>query len=507
MYLGVDFGTTFSQAATMSFAQLEVLHKYGVYGIPSEFYYDSQEGIKIGSDALAEGQGSQVKNLVTEVKMKLKESFTLDGRSFSSAEIVSAIYKEVISEAIKIAQERGISNSQIEGLVLSHPAKFGIQECNLIREAAKKCLGEDKELKITGMIKEPVAAAIAYYQNQQMADNTNVLVYDLGGGTCDVAIVQSDSKLKERFVVKDSDMLRLGGRDWDKALIDFIIDKIETELAESSRSLDIRNDAELMDTIRREAINAKEKLTDHDNHKIRIFSRRTGEQFTYLITREQFEEITIDLLEATLDKLEEIYNRNSDISSSISEIILVGGSSRMCQVKDGIQRRFPDCTVKLFYPELAVIRGTAVYAEMIGEGNGIKDFIPFSYGVRCLKDAREPKNYVIQNIIFKGQSFPISVESDKFKISNNGKSVDVAVYASECEEEIFPCDGTRGEAMVGRVVLKSPNGLKANEIIYCTLSVNDMSEIEVEAHNENGENISAKFNLTSMPDGSETNQP
>lgn len=498
MYLGVDFGTTFSQAATMNFAQLEVLHRYGVYGIPSEFYYDSQEGIKIGSDALGEGQGTQAKNLVTEVKMKLKESFNLDGKDFCASDIVKAIYKEVIQEAIKIAEERSISVTDIEGLVLSHPAKFGIQECNLIREAAKNCLGEGKELKITGMIKEPVAAAIAYYHNQQMNDKTNILVYDLGGGTCDVAIVQSDAKLKERFTVKDSDMIRLGGRDWDKALIDFIIDKIENELNESSRTLDIRGDYELMDTIRREAINAKERLTDHDNYKVRIFSRKAGEQFSYLITREQFEQITVDLLEATLDKLEEVYNRNGDVASTISEIILVGGSSKMCQVKDGIQRRFPDCTVKLFYPELAVIRGTAIYAELVGSGGGIKDFIPFSYGVRCLKDAKEPKNYVIQNIIFKGNNFPISIESDKFKISNNGKSVDVAVYASECEEEIYPCDGTRGETMVGSVTLKSPNGLKANEIIYCTLSVSDMSEIEVNARNENGEKISAKFNLMAI---------
>lgn len=498
MYLGVDFGTTFSQAATLNFAQLEVLHRYGVYGIPSEFYYDSQEGMKIGSEALGEAQGSQVKNLVTEVKMKLKETFTLDGKTFSALDIVSAIYKEVILDAIKIAGERSIAVTDIEGLVLSHPAKFGIQECNLIREAARKCLGPGKELKITGMVKEPVAAAIAYYHNQQINDKTNILVYDLGGGTCDVAIVQSDSNLKERFTVKDSDMLRVGGRDWDKALINFIIDKMESELQESSRNLDIRNDAELMDTIRREAINAKEKLTDNDNYKIRIFSRKTGERFSYLITREQFEEITVDLLESTLDKLEEVYNRNSDIASTINEIILVGGSSKMCQVKDGIQRRFPDCTVKLFYPELAVIRGTAIYSEMIGAGSTIKDFIPFSYGVRCLKDAREPKNYVIQNIIFKGEKFPISIESDKFKILCDGKSVDVAVYASECEDEIFPCDGTKGETMIGKVVLRSPNGLKANEIVYCTLSVNDMSEIEVKARNDRGENISAKFDLMAI---------
>ena len=498
MFLGVDFGTTYSQAATMNFSLLEVLHEHGVYGIPSEFYYDSQEGIKVGMDALDEGQGSQVKNLVTEVKMKLGDSFSIDGQTFTSSDIVSAIYKQVIKNAIKLAGERGIAVPEIEGLVLSHPAKFGIQECNLIREAARKCLGDGKELKITGMIKEPVAASLAYYHNQQLPDKTSVLVYDLGGGTCDIAIVQADSKLRERFTVKDSDMLRVGGRDWDKALIDYIIEKIDAELQDSGRGFDIRGDIELMDSIRKEAINAKEKLTDRDNYKVRIFSKRVGEQFAYLITREQFEELTVDTLEATLDKLEDVYNRNQDVASSITDIICVGGSSKMPQVRDGIQRRFPSCNVKLFSPELAVIKGTAIYAEMIGVGGSIKDFIPFSYGIRCLKDATEPKNYVIQNIIFKGESFPITIESDKFKVSKNGKSVDVDVYSSECEDAIFPCNGTRGEKKVGSLTLKSPNGLKANEIVYCTLTVNDMSEIEVNARNENGEEISAKFDLLSI---------
>ena len=226
MFLGIDFGTTTSQASTVNFDRTFPLLKPGVYGIDSMFYYDSVQGELVGKEATDAGQGRDAVNLVKEVKMDLDKTFTLDGKTFKSGEIVKAIYKAVIDQAREVASNNCIDPT-IEGVVLSHPAKFNVQECDLIRSASAICMGDGQKLNITGMIKEPVAAALSYYHLNPLAHGTPILVYDLGGGTCDIAIVESDANSKKRFEVIDSTMVRVGGRDWDSALIDYAVEKIE----------------------------------------------------------------------------------------------------------------------------------------------------------------------------------------------------------------------------------------------------------------------------------------
>ena len=226
MFLGIDFGTSFSQVSTMYLGQPLLLLNPGEYGIPSEFYYDRDCGILIGQDALDAGQGEAAANLVTEVKMAILsgKSFVLDGKTFSAKDIIKEIYKTLILKAVQVAKKRSI-NTNIEGIVISVPAKFGMQERGLISEAARECLGTTK-VPIRAIIKEPVAAAISYY-NTELEDNKYILVYDLGGGTCDVALVRSDSSSAEHYTVVDSDMVRLGGRNWDEELVKYISQIIE----------------------------------------------------------------------------------------------------------------------------------------------------------------------------------------------------------------------------------------------------------------------------------------
>ena len=218
MFLGIDFGTSFSQPAAMDdLGQPSLLLNPGEYGIPSEFYYDRENDILIGQDALDAGQGAAAANLVSEVKMSILSgrSFILDGRTFSAKEIVGAIYRTLVLKAVQVAKKRSMK-ADIEGVVISVPAKFGMQERSLIADAARKCLGS-RELPVKAIIKEPVAAALAYYKTE-LENNKYVLVYDLGGGTCDIALVRSDSSIAEHYTVVDSDMVRLGGRNWDEEL-------------------------------------------------------------------------------------------------------------------------------------------------------------------------------------------------------------------------------------------------------------------------------------------------
>ena len=227
MLLGIDFGTSFSQVSTIdSLGRPTLLLNPGVYGIPSEFYYDRDNGILIGQDAQDVGQGTAAANLVREIKMKLRDgSRILGGQPFTAKEIVREIYKTLVSRAVQIARKRLI-NADIEGVVLSVPAKFEQPECDLIKTAAEECQGCNN-LPVNAIISEPVAAAIAYYNKANVEDGKHVLVYDLGGGTYDIALVRADSSLVEHYAVVDSDMIRLGGRNWDEKIVEYITQTTE----------------------------------------------------------------------------------------------------------------------------------------------------------------------------------------------------------------------------------------------------------------------------------------
>ncbi len=484
MYIGVDFGTSFSQSAVFYNNNAFPLVSAGVYGVPSLFYYDNDTLAQAGEYAAEAAQGIYAKNLVRDVKMRLNETFVLDGKTFSSKEIVKSIYKEVIEQA-QTSGSHSINNFKIDGIVISHPAKFSMQEINLLTEASKNCIS-GQTIRVLGTIKEPAAAALSYYHANPQPDGTNVLVYDLGGGTCDLAIVTADKRDMSEFKVVDSDMIKIGGRNWDELLIDYAIEKIN---AQAGRDLDIKNNAEYLDEVRKRVQAAKITLSSKEEATMRI--NIDYDRYDVKITRDRFEELTVELLEATLDKLEEVYNRNPSVIGSIKEIICVGGSSNMTQVKNGIETRFPNCTVKIYKPEYAVCTGTSIYASKIIDGF---DFVPFSYGIRG-RTAVDSNTYAVKNIIAKGERYPVSHESNSFMIPKGTKEVCLAVYESESTDNVYFCNNTVNEKIIGHISLKLPSRAAEDERISCTLTINSLDNIELEAHDENGATVTSKFAL------------
>ena len=130
---------------------------------------------------------------------------------------------------MQVAEEKLIEED-LEGVVISVPAGFEHNEKATIRAAAEIPTSKGGPgLKVLGFIKEPVAAALSYFQTP-LSDGTKILVYDLGGGTCDVAIVKSDSSAAEKYTVVDSEMIRIGGKDWDNKLSVYITHELEKNL-------------------------------------------------------------------------------------------------------------------------------------------------------------------------------------------------------------------------------------------------------------------------------------
>lgn len=490
MFLGIDFGTSFSQVSTMYLGQPLLLLNPGEYGIPSEFYYDRDCGILIGQDALDAGQGEAAANLVTEVKMAILsgKSFVLDGKTFSAKDIIKEIYKALIIKAVQVAKKRSI-NTNIEGVVISVPAKFGMQERGLISEAARECLGTTK-VPIRAIIKEPVAAAISYY-NTELEDNKYILVYDLGGGTCDVALVRSDSSSAEHYTVVDADMVRLGGRNWDEELVKYI-----TQIIENKSGIRIKGNVGYEEKIRRTAITVKHDLSDSTKSRSIARVELNGRIYTTPISKTLFDEITAHLLRQTLDCLQDVYDKHS-VSCKIDEIICVGGSSNMLQVEEGLLKRFPKCKIRLYEPEHAVVNGATIYANM-PQINVLKDVASFSYGTDSNTHYGYPDNKeIISNIIFKGSKLPVTQSKEYCPLRDGQEVVDFRIFESEYMDDEY--DRTRPEKrFIGTVELRLPPNSKKDLSLRCQLSLNAEGMLEVAASEPSGKRVMSTFKLQAL---------
>lgn len=490
MFLGIDFGTSFSQVSTMYLGQPLLLLNPGEYGIPSEFYYDRECGVLIGQDALDAGQGEAASNLVTEVKMAILsgKSFVLDKKIFSAKDIVKEIYKTLISKAVQVAKKRSI-NTNIEGIVISVPAKFGMQERGLISEAARECLGTTK-VPIRAIIKEPVAAAISYY-NTELEDNKYILVYDLGGGTCDVALVRSDSSSAEHYTVVDSDMVRLGGRNWDEELVKYI-----TQIIENKSGIRIRGNVGYEEKIRRTAITVKHDLSDPSKSRSIARVELNGRIYTTPISKTVFDEITAHLLRQTLDCLQDVYDKHS-ASCKIDEIICVGGSSNMLQVEEGLLKRFPKCKIRLYEPEHAVVNGATIYANM-PQTDVLKDVVSFSYGAEANTHYGYPDNReIVSNIIIKGSRLPVTQSKGYCPKVAGQEVVAFRIYESEYIDNEY--DRARPDKrFVGTVELKLPPNSPKDLSLRCQLSLNVEGMLEVTVSEPSGKRVMSTFKLQAL---------
>ena len=428
MKIGIDFGTTFSLPAVYVNGNVSVLLPGGAYGIPSVFYRDAKVGVLIGKPAENRGR-LKPKNVVRNIKMLISDTSTtsirLDGRNFTKKEIVGSIINEVIKIAREEMERKQLASTDVEGVVISVPAAFDIRELDFIKKAAEIYANT----KVLGFIREPVAAAISYFNAPSAEDEKTVLVYDLGGGTCDVAIVRSDKNSAEWYTVLASDMRRIGGRDWDKVLVELIKVKCRAENA------NIEFSAKDEEKIRLEALNVKHNLSRLESVSSEV--EVDGEVYDFDITREEFEKKSSELLMSTLNMVDSLKNK---FGGKIDYIVCVGGSSNMPQVKAAFNEKYPHIELKLFEPEKAIAFGAAIYANHLTEENYLRDICKFSYGARYIENYDKYKDLnrkIICNIIYKDDALPASGKSTSFNIDDGTTSTYIAIYESECKDDRY----------------------------------------------------------------------
>jgi len=444
--LGVDLGTTYSCVAHLDEAGRPVVlpNSESELTSPSVVYFEEAGDAVVGRQAKNELR-LHPDRVVQHIKRRMGEPdfhIDLDGRPYYPQQVSAKILEYVVTEALTTLGIERVEGEPLADVVVTVPAYFGHAERDATHTAA-----ELAGLNLVRIINEPTAAAIAYGVLRPSKPRT-VLVYDLGGGTFDVTVVEASAELI-RAVATNGDR-RLGGADWDAVLGELVLDAYREEWpdgADPSTDEDAMGDLDLFVETIKKSLTRKAKHTD----SFTAHAKRASVE----ITREQFEEHTRTLVDRTLHytdlALDAARAKGVD---HLDEIVLVGGMSRVPVIARALTEHLADrfATVpepRLVDPDQIVAKGAALYAasavaehyeddparpgELVLVGSSglpaIVDVTSRGYGVRTRRGVDDKTEYVSW-IINPQDELPVE-HTERFATLFHGQTeVELVVYES-----------------------------------------------------------------------------
>lgn len=358
--VGIDLGTTYSAIAYVDeHGDPKIIPNEKNDRItPSVVFFESEKNTIIGQNAKDEQlYPERVVSFVKRNMGKKKETvndegmpYTFFGQTYSPEEISAMILRQLKQDA-----ERFFGNIEVKDAVITVPAYFDESE----RKATKDA-GTMAGLNVLQIINEPTAAAISYAVKNKEIGN-RVFVFDLGGGTFDITILNNKFENGNQIIdIIDTDGdHRLGGKDWDDAIVDFASDEFQSEHGES-----VSSDIEAISDLKKNAENAKKQLSEKE--KAGIVINANGCKTKMEITKDKFEELTSHLLERTRTCCTRLMEKNKLSWSDIDTILLVGGSTRMPPVKMMLREiSGKEIRDDLVQPDECVALGAALRGTMI----------------------------------------------------------------------------------------------------------------------------------------------
>jgi molecular chaperone DnaK (HSP70) len=343
---GIDLGTTYSCIAYMDEHGRPVIipNKNNQLTTPSVVFFETEDNIVVG-DAAKENAilyPDQIESTVKRVMGDPTWTCHHFDKSYRPQEVSSFILRKLVEDA------QANTGDTIEDVVITCPAYFGT-----IQKEATKQAGTIAGLNVLYVIPEPTAAAVAYGIEKE--EDQVILVYDLGGGTFDITLIET--KQGDITVLKTAGDHLLGGKNWDESLAMYLAEQFSEETGIEAESLfaDLECQQELMGS----AEKIKKALTDRESYTELV--RFAGERAKIVITRETFDDITKSWLESTFSLTDELINEAKDKGfPKIDKLLLVGGSTYMPQVIEGLKERFT-IEAQQFDPNLAVAKGAAIF--------------------------------------------------------------------------------------------------------------------------------------------------
>ena len=424
--IGIDLGTSTSEIAYFEAGKPVVIPNHlGELVTPSVIHISPAGEITIGTES-KEKLLLEPDCTFMEVKrlMGSGDSLSAHGISYSPQQLSAYILRYLTDCAGTFLKE------DINRVVITVPAYFSDEQRRATVEAGKLC-----GLTVERIINEPTAAALSYGIDH-LTDCTNILVYDLGGGTLDITALEMFEGVME--VRASSGDNQLGGKDFDEAIIQYLLGKFS-----ESQQPYIKNDLRAMARLKREAELCKIALSEEMEYAISLpfFSNIKGKLVSIdeIITRPLFESLIKDKIDATQEQIKIALKDAKMKLDDIDLILMVGGSTRIPYVERFITEIFHKPPQHLIDPDLAVVNGAAIQAGIIGEqfeGDEIvlTDVCPYTLGTAVLRDLffnMSDRDLYFDPIIPRNTTIPTTIEKTYTTSHDDQYKVEIKVYQGE----------------------------------------------------------------------------